>query len=52
MHIQKIEIVIKKLSIINELVNLATWLIDYHDQIWDQQIEEYLDSRKLDQLVR
>ena len=50
MHIQKIEIVIKKLSIINELVNLATWLIDYHDQIWDQQIEEDLDSGKLDQL--
>ena len=51
MHIQKIETVIKKLSI-NELVNLATWLIDYHDQIWDQQIEEDLDSGKLDQLVR
>ena len=30
---------------------LTTWLIDYHEQIWDQQIEDDLDSGKLDQLL-
>jgi len=50
MSIQELEIAIKKLSV-KELANLTTWLIDYHEQIWDQQIEEDLDSGKLDQLL-
>lgn len=49
MSIQELEIAIKKLST-KELANLTTWLIDYHEQIWDQKIEGDLDSGKLDQL--
>lgn len=29
--------------------DLTTWLIDYHEQIWDQQIEDNLETGKLDQ---
>ena len=50
MSIQELETAIKKLST-KELANLTAWLIDYHEQIWDQQIEEDLDSGKLDQLL-
>jgi hypothetical protein len=50
MSIQEIESAIKMLST-KELANLTTWLIDYHEQIWDQQIEDDLDSGKLDQLI-
>jgi BioD-like phosphotransacetylase family protein len=50
MSIQELETAIKKLST-KELSSLTTWLIDYHEQIWDQQIEDDLDSGKLDQLL-
>jgi BioD-like phosphotransacetylase family protein len=50
MSIQELETAIKKLST-KELARLTTWLIDYHEQIWDQQIEDDLDSGKLDQLL-
>ncbi|TYQ27315.1 hypothetical protein [Pseudanabaena sp. UWO310] len=50
MSIQELETAIKKLSV-KELANLTTWLIDYPEQIWDQQIEDDLDSGKLDQLL-
>ena len=50
MSIQELETAIKKLST-RELANLTTWLIDYHKQIWDQQIENDLDSGRLDQLL-
>jgi len=50
MSIQEIESAIKILST-KELAALTTWLIDYHEQIWDQQIEDDLDSGKLDQLL-
>lgn len=50
MSIQELEAEIKKLST-KEVASLTTWLIDYHEQIWDQQIEEDLDSGKLDQLL-
>lgn len=50
MSIQELETAIKKLPT-KELSNLTTWLIDYHEQIWDQQIEDDLDSGKLDQLL-
>ena len=49
MSIQELETAIKKLSTM-ELANLTTWLIDYHEQIWDQQIED-LDSGKLDRFL-
>jgi hypothetical protein len=50
MRIQELETAIKKLSV-KELAILTTWLIDYHEQIWDRQIEEELDSGKIDQLL-
>ncbi|WP_271252681.1 hypothetical protein [Pseudanabaena sp. Chao 1811] len=50
MSIQELKIAIKKLSG-KELDNLTTWLIDYREQIWDQQIEHDLDSGKLNQLL-
>jgi BioD-like phosphotransacetylase family protein len=50
MSIQELETAIKKLST-KELASLTSWLIDYHEKIWDQQIEEDLDSGKLDQLL-
>ena len=50
MSIQELETATKKLST-KELASLTTWLIDYHEQIWDQQIEDDLDSGKLDQLL-
>ena len=50
MGIHELETAIKKLSV-KELASLTSWLIDYHEQIWDQQIENDLDSGKLDQLL-
>jgi hypothetical protein len=50
MSIQELETAIKKLST-KELASLTTWLIDYHEQIWDQQIENDLDSGKLDRFL-
>ena len=50
MSIQELETAIKKLSG-KELANLKTWLIDYHELIWDQQIEDDLDSGKLDRFL-
>jgi hypothetical protein len=35
----------------NEVRDLAKWLQDYLDEIWDQQIEADLASGKLDRLV-
>ena len=51
MNIQELEKAIKKLSA-KELASLTLWLIDYHEQRWDQQIENNLDSGKMDQLSR
>ena len=50
MGTHELETAIKKLSV-KELASLTSWLIDYHEQIWDQQIENDLDSGKLDQLL-
>ena len=50
MSIQELETAIKKLST-KELASLTTWLIDYHEQIWDQQIENDLDSGKLERFL-
>jgi hypothetical protein len=50
MSIQELETAIKKLST-KEPASLTTWLIDYHEQIWDQQIEDDLDSGKLDRFL-
>jgi hypothetical protein len=50
MSIQELETAIKQLSV-KELANLTAWLINYHEQIWDQQIEDDLDSGKLDRFL-
>ncbi len=34
-----------------ELASLTTWLIDYHEKMWDQQIEDDLDSGRFDKLL-
>jgi hypothetical protein len=35
----------------NEIRNLAKWLQDYLDEMWDRQIEADLASGKLDRLI-
>jgi hypothetical protein len=35
----------------NELTELVAWLHDYHHQIGDKQIEDDLDSGRLDSLI-
>ncbi len=35
----------------SELAELVTWLEDYHHQVWDKQIEDDLDSGRLDSLM-
>lgn len=34
-----------------ELAELASWLEDYHAQVWDKQIEEDLEAGRLDALL-
>ena len=34
-----------------ELTELMSWLQDYHHQVWDKQIEDDLDSGRLDSLI-
>jgi hypothetical protein len=46
----EIEAAIKKLPE-NDIRQLAAWLEEYLEQIWDQQIEADLTSGKLDQLI-
>ena len=35
----------------NELHELTAWLVDYHHQVWEQQIEDDLDAGRLDALL-
>ncbi len=35
----------------NELHELFVWLADQHHQLWDKQIENDLDSGRLDSLI-
>ncbi|MCM0593774.1 MAG: hypothetical protein KA716_27665 [Gloeotrichia echinulata DEX184] len=46
----EIEAAIKQLPE-NDIRQLAAWLEEYLEQIWDQQIEADLTSGKLDQLI-
>jgi len=50
MSVQEIESAIKLLSQ-KELASLTSWLTDYHEQKWDQEIADDLDNGKLDQLL-
>lgn len=46
----EIEAAIKQLSE-NDIRQLAVWLQDYLDEMWDQQIEADLASGKLNHLI-
>lgn len=46
----EVEAAIKQLPE-NEIRDLAKWLQDYLDEIWDRQIESDLASGKLDHLI-
>jgi UTP:GlnB (protein PII) uridylyltransferase len=47
----EIETAIKQLPK-KEIKQLAQWIQDYADDIWDQQMETDLASGKLDQLIK
>ncbi|BDI20291.1 hypothetical protein ANSO36C_60930 [Nostoc cf. commune SO-36] len=46
----EVELAIKQLPE-NEVRNLAKWLQEYLDEMWDRQIEMDLASGKLDRLI-
>ncbi len=50
MTIQEIEIAITKLPT-KRLIELSTWLEEYQASKWDQQIEDDLESGRLDSLL-
>lgn len=50
MSVQEIEQAIRQLPP-PEVERLSVWLGDYHHQLWDKQIEDDLDSGRLDGLL-
>ncbi len=50
MSVQDIEQAIRQLPS-PEVEKLTVWLNDYHHQLWDKQIEDDLDSGRLDALL-
>ena len=50
MSIAEIESAITRLPA-KELVELVTWLEEYHAQVWDAQIAEDLEAGRLDALL-
>ncbi|MDY6783112.1 MAG: hypothetical protein SW833_11295 [Cyanobacteriota bacterium] len=50
MSIQELETAIMRLSV-REVSELTAWLIEYHQQLWDKQIEEDLENGRLDALL-
>ena len=50
MSVQEIEHAIAQLPK-DELRELVAWLADYHQQVWEQQIENDLESGRLDSLI-
>ncbi|MDQ2731218.1 MAG: hypothetical protein M3Y56_06130 [Armatimonadota bacterium] len=50
MSVKDIEEAIEQLPK-SELTELMTWLEEYHHQTWDKQIEDNLDSGRLDLLL-
>lgn len=50
MSVKEIEQAITQLPR-NEVTELVSWLHEYHHQLWDQQIEDDLDSGRLDALI-
>ncbi|MBI4557353.1 MAG: hypothetical protein HY706_07215 [Candidatus Hydrogenedentes bacterium] len=50
MSVKEIETAITRLST-TDLAELVAWLENYHAETWDKQIEEDLDSGRLDTLL-
>ncbi len=50
MSIKDAEIAITRLSA-KELAELMAWLENYHAKMWEKQIEEDLESGRLDALI-
>jgi hypothetical protein len=50
MRIREIESAITQLPA-NEVSVLLAWLADYHAQLWDRQLEDDLDSGRLDTML-
>ncbi len=50
MSVKEIEIAVTQLSAA-DLAELMTWLENYHAQMWDKQIEEDLETGRLDALL-
>ena len=50
MSVKEIEIAVTQLSA-TDLAELMAWLENYHAQMWDQQIEEDLETGRLDALL-
>jgi len=50
MSVEEIESAITRLSAV-EVANLTSWLTDYHFRLWDKQIEDDLESGRLDAIL-
>jgi hypothetical protein len=50
MSVQEIEQAIKQLPAA-DLKQLVTWLADYHQQVWDKELEDDLNAGRLDALL-
>ena len=50
MSVKEIENAIVKLPS-KEVTELMSWLLEHHAELWDKQIEEDLDSGRLDALL-
>lgn len=50
MDIKEIEAAIAQLPA-KDVVELLSWLEEYHAQVWDRQIEEDLDAGRLDAVL-
>jgi len=50
MSISELKVAIKSLPA-NEVAQLTDWLVDYQARAWDKQLEEDLESGKLDKLL-
>ena len=50
MSVQEIESAITLLPV-HELAELMTWLAAHHERVWDRQIEDDLETGRLDQLL-
>jgi len=50
MSVTEIQSAITQLSA-KEVAELMAWLQNYHDQVWDRQIEDDLEAGRLDKLL-